>query len=614
MTYGGGHRRKEPDGPSTERLPHGTQPRLSRVAKARSARAERAHAVPPTRGSRSQTREAESQSAQSQPGEATTAEAQPDPDAATTLLRPRLHSRRPARPRRNAKAVAVGRTLIALVSVLVLVGTGAAWRIYDHAVKGVITSNAISDGPKSLGQDQNILLMGLDSRKDEHGNPLPQAMYDALHAGDNDNGGMNSNVLMLIHIPGDGTKSTAISIPRDDYVTLDPAACGGDLCKGKIKEAYGRTYGAVLGKQAQGDPDAETKARDAGRKAELKTVSKFLGDVPIDHFVEITMAAFFEIAQQVQPITVCLNENTHDTFSGAKFVKGQQQINASQAMAFVRQRRDPDESLNFTDMDRTRRQQAFVVSLVNKLKSSGTLSSPSTLMGLLKVAQQNMAVDSGLDLGKFAGQASSLMGGGLTLYTLPVKDFKVIDGEDTSIVDLDLIHSYVKNLLYPPKPGAASATPSATPTSTNIPSASGVTANVVNSSGKNGLGGNLEKALAARGFAQGEAITGTTRSSSTLLYGSGAQEAATALAGQLGLTATKSSSINSQSIQLTVGTDLASSSSITGMVGNSSEDGSSTPTSTTPPPPPVSATNAGTTAPAPTDMSSMKGSGIPCVK
>nr|WP_227833671.1 LCP family protein [Nocardia macrotermitis] len=502
---------------------------------------------------------------------------------------------------------------MALVSVLVLVGTGAAWRIYDHAVKGVITSNAISDGPKSVGEDQNILLMGLDSRKDERGNPLPQAMYDALHAGDNDNGGMNSNVLMLIHIPGDGSKSTAISIPRDDYVTLDPAACGGDLCKGKIKEAYGRTYGAVLGKQAEGDPDAETKARDAGRKAELKTVSKFLGDVPIDHFIEITMAAFFEIAQQVQPITVCLNENTHDTFSGARFVKGQQQINASQAMAFVRQRRDPDESLNFTDMDRTRRQQAFVVSLVSKLKSSGTLSSPRTLMGLLGVAQKNMAVDSGLDLGKFAGQASSLMGGGLTLYTLPVKDFQVIDGEDSSIVDLDLIHSYVKNLLYPPKPGATTTT-SASPTSTNIPSASGVTANVVNSSGKNGLGGNLEKALAGRGFTQGVASTGYTRSSSTLLYGSGAQEAATALAGQLGLTATKSSEINSQSIQLTVGTELASSTAITGMAGMSSDDSSATATSTTPPPPPVSATNIGTNSPAPTDMSSMKGSGIPCVK
>ncbi|MQY20717.1 Cell wall biosynthesis protein LcpA [Nocardia sp. RB20] len=510
-----------------------------------------------------------------------------------------------------------GRTLIALVSTLVLVGTGAAWRVYDHAIKGVTTSDAISDGPKSVGEEQNILIMGLDSRLDEHGNALPQEMYNALHAGDDSVVGMNSNVLMLIHIPGDGSNSTAISIPRDDYVTLDPASCGGDICKGKIKEAYGRAYFAAKQKYEGKikSPEAlDAKARDAGRRAEASTVTKFLGGVPIDHFVEITLAAFFQVAQAVQPITVCLNERTQDKFSGANFVKGPQQINASQAMAFVRQRRDPNESLNFTDLDRTRRQQAFIVSLANKLQSSGTLSSPTALMNLLQVAQQNMAVDKGLDLGKFAGQASSLMGGGLTLFTLPVDDFGTDpdSGEAINIVDTDKIHAYVKNLLNPPKPGAAKTT-SAPPTTTAIAAADGVVVNVVNASGKNGLGGNVEKALAGKGFTQGSASTGYARSSSILLYGSGAEKAATALATQLGLTATESSEINSQSIQLTVGTELAGSDSLTSLVGATS-DGSSTATSTTPPPPPVAATNTGAKAPAPTDLSSMNGSGVPCVK
>ena len=521
------------------------------------------------------------------------------------------------RGRGNHRAALAARTLIALVSTLVLVGTGAAWRVYDHAIKGVTTSDAISDGPKSAGQEQNILIMGLDSRLDEHGNPLPQDMYNALHAGDDSVVGMNSNVLMLIHIPGDGSKSTAISIPRDDYVTLDPASCGGDICKGKIKEAYGRAYFAAKQKYQNkiGNPEAlDAKARDAGRKAEANTVTKFLGGVPIDHFVEVTLAAFFQVAQAVQPITVCLNERTQDKFSGADFVKGRQEINASQAMAFVRQRRDPDESLNFTDLDRTRRQQAFIVSLASKLQSSGTMSSPGKLMNLLGVAQQNMAVDNGLDLGKFAAEASSLMSGGLTLFTLPVEDFgnDPDSGEAINIVDTDKIHAYVKNLLNPPEPAAATTTTTAPPTTTAIASATGIVLDLVNGSGRSGLGGNVERALAARGFTQGEAITGTTRSSSTLLYGSGAQEAATALAGQLGLTATRSSSISAQSIQLTVGTELAGSDSLTTMAGLSGTSG--TPASTTPPPPPVSATNLGAKAPAPTDLSSMNGSGIPCVK
>jgi LCP family protein required for cell wall assembly len=559
MSYGGERRRRASADPKTERLPHGTQPRR--------------------------------------------------------------HVRRQPqrRTQQSPKGMVAGRSVMALVSAAVLVGTGAAWRVYDHAVHSITTSDAISDGPKSSGQDQNILLMGLDSRLDEHGRTLPQAMYDALHAGDDTVAqGMNANVLMLIHIPGDGSKSTAISIPRDDFATLDPTDCGGETCKGKIKEAYGRAYGAVHDKYAGKikDPLAlDAKARDAGRKAETNTVSKFLGDVPIDHFVEITLAAFFQIAEKVQPITVCLNEKTSDSYSGANFHKGRQQINASQAMAFVRQRRDPDESLNFTDLDRTRRQQAFIVSLAHQLQSSGTMSSPSTLMGLLSVAQQNMAVDSGLDLGKFAAQASSLMSGGLALYTLPIQDFGTdpSNGEAINKVDLDKIHTYVQNLLNPPKPGASTTSAAPTTTSSVIPSAQGIVVSVVNGSGHDGLGGEVEKALAARGFTQGEASTGSPRSGSTLLYGSGAATAANALASQLGMTATASSSLNSDAIQLTVGTEASKSGPIADIVSAMGGSDSKT-TTTTPPPPPVSATAIGENSPAPTDLSSMDGKGIPCVK
>jgi len=559
MSHGGERRTRGSVDPKTERLPHGTQPR-------RHAR-----------------------------------------------------SRPPRRPQRSTKGLIAGRSLIAVVSAIVLVGTGTAWRTYNHEISKVTTSDAISDGPKSAGQDQNILVMGLDSRLDEHGNALPQAMYEALHAGDDSNGGMNSNVLIMIHIPGDGSKATAISIPRDDFATLDPAACGGDICKGKIKEAYGRAYGAVHDKYESKIKDSvalDGKSRDAGRKAEVNTVSKFLGGVPIDHFVEVTLAAFFEIAQAVQPITVCLNERTQDSFSGANFQKGVQQINGAQAMAFVRQRRDPNESLNFTDLDRTRRQQAFIVALAHQLQSSGTMSSPSKLMSLLSVAQQNMAVDSGMDLGKFAAQASQLMSGGMSLFTLPVKDFGTdpSNGEDINLVDLDEIHSIVHNLLNPPpKPGATTTSAAPTTTSTNIPSAQGVVMNVVNASGHNGLGGDLEKAFANRGFTQGEASTGSARSSSTVLYGSGADAPAKALASQLGLTATASSELDSNSVQLTVGTEAASSGPIADMV-TAMGGGDSETTTTPPPPPPVSATAIGDNSPAPTDLSSMDAGGVPCVK
>src|SRR5699024_613644 len=102
----------------------------------------------------------------------------------------------------------------------------------------------------------------------------------------------------------------------------------------------------------------EQGAREAGRKQTVATVSRFLGDVPIDNFVEVTMGAFFELAETVQPITVCLLQDTYDPYSGADFHAGEQSLDAAEAMAFVRQRRDIDPSLNFTDIDRSRRQQA----------------------------------------------------------------------------------------------------------------------------------------------------------------------------------------------------------------------------------------------------------------
>ena len=124
--------------------------------------------------------------------------------------------------------------------------------------------------------------------------------------------------------------------------------------------------------------DRATSKRRAkpGRKAQISTVRNLLG-IPIDHFIEVTLVAFFQIATVVQPITVCLNDDTYDSFSGADFHKGVQQIDAAQAMAFVRQRRDVNDEM-FTDLDRTRRQQAFIVSLLSALRTTGRCPVPAT--------------------------------------------------------------------------------------------------------------------------------------------------------------------------------------------------------------------------------------------
>lgn len=327
-------------------------------------------------------------------------------------------------------------------------------------VAGTVERSAAGPNPALASGGTNILLMGLDSRLDENGNPLPAAIYKALHTGGQNVGGENANVLILLHIAGNGGRSTAISIPRDDYTHL--AGCPDGECMGKIKQAYGLALdqeSRVLAREQNAPTGArrEQVLRDAGRLAEIRTVERFLGGVTIDHFVEVTMVGFYELAQVVQPIMVCLAENTQDTYSGADFHAGRQQLDAAQALAFVRQRRDTvNAALNFTDLDRERRQQAFIISLAYQLKQAGTFINPLKVGGLIGVAKRNVAVDATLNLLSFAGEAEKLAGGKITYYTLPVDHFGTDPlGEDVNFVNLPLIQVTVRHLL------ATASTPAA---------------------------------------------------------------------------------------------------------------------------------------------------------
>ncbi len=335
----------------------------------------------------------------------------------------------------------------------------------------IITAPPAAATPGAPTPDVNILIMGLDSRVDQNGQPLSPEIYEALNAGDQSDGGLNANVLMLLHIPGDGGRATEISIPRDDEVAL--AGCPDRECTGKIKSAYGladdQESRRIAGDKSLTAAQRQQKSRDAGRKAQIETVQNFLG-VHIDHFVEVTMVAFYQLAQVVQPITVCVTQDTQDSFSGANFKAGKQEIDAQQALAFVRQRRDTKNpnQLNFTDLDRGRRQQAFIVSLATQLKQAGTLANPVKLSGILDIVKKNMAIDSGLDLLGFVKQASQMAGGNVNYYTLPVERFdKNSRGEDINVVDVPKIQAIVQQLIGKPSATPTSSTTTTPPTGTS---------------------------------------------------------------------------------------------------------------------------------------------------
>jgi LCP family protein required for cell wall assembly len=497
-----------------------------------------------------------------------------------------------------------------MVSVLVLAVTGYGWTQYQDLLTGVGRSDAIrANAPKSAGGDTNILIIGLDSRLDENGNPLSPEIYQALHAGDQQVGGYNANVLMLVHLPGDGGKATAISIPRDDYVSLPGSPDG--VTKGKIKQAYGLAFDQerqrLVAAGVTDQASLEQRSRDAGRAEELDTVSQFLGGIPIDHFIEVTLVGFYQLAQVVAPITVCLNEDTKDSYSGADFHQGYQQINAAQAVAFVRQRRDyAHPQLNFTDLDRERRQQAFIASLVYQLKQAGTFLNPARLRALINVAKQNIAADTGLELLSFAQQASALAGGNITFTTLPIVRFGTDPaGEDVNIVNVPEIQALVHNMI-----GGRTPPPSPTSVAPVIPRRSGVV-DVINATGRNGLAAGLEHALPSTGFTPGTASTAARHRRTTTIYypDSSSAETANALATVLGgLPTARDSTVPTGHLRVVLGADFSMPDDLVTNDGSGGTEPSPT-AGTSPAPGGASHGDAVASQP-----SSIAGGGVPCVK
>ncbi|RJQ80400.1 LytR family transcriptional regulator [Pseudonocardiaceae bacterium YIM PH 21723] len=305
--------------------------------------------------------------------------------------------------------------IVAAASLLIAAGT--SWTVFRDLDDGLERSAALHGGPKSADGSLNILVMGLSTRLDRTGEPLPDDVLEQLRAGESDRGGYNANTLMLVHVAPGAARAVSLSIPRDST-----AGFPGGAESGKIKEAYGRAKAAeerrLIDSGVQNRRELEFRSREAGRRAQAEVVHAVTGQ-PIDHLVEISLVGFFHIAQALDGVDVCLNRPARDPYSGADFPAGRQTLRGADALSFVRQRH----GLANQDLDRTRRQQAFVTGVMARLKARGAFSDPSVLNGLFTVAKQDLVLDEGWDILGFANQAPALSGGKIAFHTLPLTDY-----------------------------------------------------------------------------------------------------------------------------------------------------------------------------------------------
>nr|WP_202447190.1 LCP family protein [Streptomyces sp. SID5468] len=285
---------------------------------------------------------------------------------------------------------------------VLVVGSVGAYLLYQHFNSNISTvdvGDAGSGGPTSDGP-LNILVIGTDSRVG-----LGRKYGDEGSVG-------HADTTILFHVAKDRSNATALSIPRD--LITDVPDCPTRQSDGSVKVIPGQRgvrFNTSLGQDG----------RDPG--CTMRTVKKLTG-IDVDHFMMANFNAVKDLSTAVGGVDVCVGKDIDDKGgSGLKLTRGHHVVAGEQALAFVRTRHSVG---NGGDLDRIKLQQQFLGSLIRKMKSSGTLTSPTKLYRLADVATKALTVDTGIGtvkkLGNLAQDLSSVNPKDITFATVPVVD------------------------------------------------------------------------------------------------------------------------------------------------------------------------------------------------
>ncbi|MBT2502461.1 LCP family protein [Curtobacterium sp. ISL-83] len=427
-------------------------------------------------------------------------------------------------PRHGRQKRGVGVVFPAVAGVLtmaLLLSGGYAAYAYGRLSNGVTKIDAIAPKKASAhdvdGQAQNILLVGDDHRPD---NATPEQMAELSTT--SDGGATNTDTMIVLHLSADGTQATMISFPRDSYVDIPGVG------KGKLNSAF--YYGTLNGGGDTG-----------GAKLLIKTIQNLSG-LSIDHFVRVSLLGFYQVVKELGPVQVCLNNAVSDPYSGVNLPAGRSDLNASQALSFVRQRH----GLPNGDLDRNVRQQYFLSQEARKVLSAGTLLNPVKTGNILGAVGDSIQTDT--DLLSLGGALRNLRPANIQSATIPTLGTPTItvNGAPLSIVQVDTVGlpAFVQELVGPPEAytKAVAAQPAAT------------TVTVLNGSGITGAATAAAHVLTARGFQVGAPGSSETTKTTLVQYPVGQEAQAKAVAAAVpGAVAVQSGTATG--VTLVLGTD-----------------------------------------------------------
>jgi LCP family protein required for cell wall assembly len=325
-------------------------------------------------------------------------------DSPTLTLPPELdpHGRRKGGGGPKGPGAGIATALLAMVSVGVLLISGLGYVGIGHYLGKIKHADVGVTAPKAPINDvaQTFLIVGSDNRAG-----LTRAEINKLHVGRataQNAGGQRSDTMLLVHISKKHDQVTVVSLPRDSLVTVP-----------RWKDKAGHWHAASQQK-------LNAAFSFGGPALAIKTIEQATG-VTINHYMEVSFAGFVKMVDAVGSVTVCSPTAVTDKDSGLRLVKGQNVLNSTEAMAYVRARH----AFATQDLARIDHQQQFLAALFKAATARQILLNPLKLNHFLSAALSSVTVDNHLSKASLLALATrmrTVAAGNLQFVTVPIAD------------------------------------------------------------------------------------------------------------------------------------------------------------------------------------------------
>jgi LCP family protein required for cell wall assembly len=362
------------------------------------------------------------------------------------------------------------------------------------------------------GAAQNVLLIGSDSRSG--GNAKLGGGTGAVG---------RSDTAILLHVYADHQHAVGVSIPRDSLVDIPPCL----LPDGK----WTRTQQHMMFNAAFSIGDTA-----AGNPACTQNTVEHLTGLRVDHTVVVNFEGVATMTDAVGGVPVCLPQDIYQgdlnpnrgTRGKLIYHQGEQNVSGKAALDYVRLRHGIGDN---SDIGRTKRQQAFISSLIKKVKDQGF--NPTTLLPLANAATKSLTVDPGL------GSPGKLLSFALSMKNIDLRNIQFLtapwryDGARVDLVhpDVDTLWATLKadRTLDGKNTNGKKTTPS--PSATPV-TGTGISVAVYNGTTTPGLAARATELLRAHQFTVTATTTARSQDHATTMiqYGPGRRSQAQTLA------------------------------------------------------------------------------------